>query len=597
MISVLVNWAYVFVITFILGRFTLTKAYKFYGDEYRAEHLKASSSVAAGLVVTTVYAGFFSLFYKVGIVANIVIILICATIIFLDFSYYSNVVQNLFGVGEGSVTGFLKRLGIIKIIVLSILLVAVVFFTTEGQFFSDSGYYHEQAIRWIEEFGTVKGSCHILKRLAYNSCYFVQCALFSMRDLWGQSLHCLGGFYAIFLIAYSVVGFDKHIRTNMLRITPLIYFILFCSEITSPASDFPLVFLILYVAIRWFELIDEERDSEECLKGDVNKESNYAPYALLVIFVVFIISIKLTVGCLVLIVLRPAIIMIREKKVKEIIASIVSGIVIILPYFIRNYLICGWLIYPFTSIDLFKPEWKMAIESVQSDADEIKVWGRGMGMLGGQASDSIRVWLPHWWEYMSGPNQKIIVALGLVAVAYGIFRVVRLVLGVLRDKKIRIYGNIFELAIVVSIIFWFIEAPLIRYGIAYILIALFYMLGDMLDKAWTRDLNGPKRMARIVAVVLMVALLSPMWISLREYLQWDYECIRYYSDYKYFVKQEDYPRVEYEQKELDGVIVYYPAEDMGQIGYHIFPAVWTKDTNDVKRLGDDIKDGFKHERE
>lgn len=613
MISVLVNWAYVFIVTFILGRFALTRAYRFYGYEKNTESVKISSAVAAGLAVTTVYAGFFSVFYKVGIVANIIMIALCAAFVFIDRKYYAQMMRVLLSDGENSAVSFVLNLGVWKIAILAVLFVAVVFFTSEGQFFSDSGFYHEQSIRWIEEYGTVKGSCHILKRLAYNSSYFVQCALFSMRDLWGQSLHCLGGFYAIFLMTYSIVGFSSgRVRTNLLRVAPIIYFVMFCSEITSPASDFPLVFLICYVAIRWFELGDEEA----ALSDGISRNNGYAPYAMLSLFVVFIISIKLTVGCLVLIVIKPAITMIQEKKIKEIIVSIVSGFVIILPYFIRNYLICGWLIYPFTAIDLFNPEWKMLAEFVQADADEIKVWGRGMGMLGGHASDSIRVWLPHWWEYMSIPNRRIVGALGIVAVAYAIYRVLRLILqliggritkGILKDSVV-INRLVFELAIFVSIVFWFVEAPLFRYGIAYILVVLFYMLGDMLDGVWSIGISGGAGgnsngtagdlhmsiwIVRGIGAILAVALILPMTISIKDYIHWDYECIRYYSDYEYFFLQEDYPRVEYKQKELDGVTVYYPAEEMGEIGYHIFPSIWNSDTGGVKKLGEDIKDGFK----
>lgn len=584
MISVLINWIYVFIVTFILGRFVLTRAYKLYGYERNAVSIKTSSAVAAGLAVTTVYAGFFSVIYKVGIVANLIMIFVCVALIFIDRGDYSEIFSGFSVDGKYSIKKYVTNLGVWKIILLMIIFVATVFFTTEGQFFSDSGLYHEQSIRWIEEFGTVKGSCHVLKRLAYNSSYFAQCALFSMRDLWGQSLHCLGGFYAIFVMTYAVVGFDNHIKTNTIRMASIIYFVLFCSEIISPASDFPLVYLIIYVAVRWSELLDEKRDNE------------YAPYALLSLFVVFIISIKLTVGCLVLIVIKPAITMIKEKKVKEIVISFIAGFTIIVPYFIRNYLICGWLIYPFTAIDIFNPKWKMLSEYVQGDADEIKIWGRGMGTLGGQVSDGINVWLPHWWEYLSGPDKRIIGTLGIVAALFILYRFVKIVLSIFNGRfnlKILmessvVHNTVFEVAILASILFWFVEAPLFRYGIAYILVVMTYMLGDMLEYAW----GLRNRLARYAGVVVALLAVVPMLISIKDYLHWDYECIRYYSDYRYFVLQEDYPRVEYATKEIDGILFYYPAEEMGQIGYHIFPAIWSSDIDGVKRLGEDIKDGF-----
>ena len=582
MISVLINWSYVFITTYIIGYFTLSRAYRFYKHE---RHIGIMSSVMAGLAITTAYAGFFSIFYKVGVVANIVMILFCVLFVWLDRAHYTDILSDIKG---GKFIGRIFGSGstrIIKVIVFLIFFVAALFFTTEGNFFSDSGYYHEQSIRWIEEFGTVKGSVHILKRLAYNSCYFCQCALYSMRDIFSQSLHCLSGFYGILVMGYALSGFNKSIRTNAIRLAPFVYFILLCSEITSPASDYPLVFSVFYVAIRWFELRDDN-------------EEHYSPYALLSLFVVFLISIKLTVGCLILIVIKPAIAMIKEKRIKEIITSIMAGIIILLPYFIRNYIICGWLIYPFTKIDIFNPDWKLPMRHVQTDADEIKVWGRGMGQIGGQVTDSIKVWLPHWWEYMSVPNRLIVASAIIVLSVYLVYRVCRFISEVIRHgiKKTatevvidNIDRYIFEAALLFSLLYWFFESPLFRYGVCYIFIVMFYAIGDMLGEAWNKSV-----IIRVAVVLICILTMIPFTNGIIEYFKWNYECILYYSDYEYFVMQEDYPRVEYGTTEINGVTFYYPKEELGQIGYHMFPALWFNGTDNVESRGDKITDGYRY---
>ena len=582
MISVLINWSYVFITTYIIGYFTLSRAYRFYKHE---RHIGIMSSVMAGLAITTAYAGFFSIFYKVGIVANIVMILFCVLFVWLDRTHYTDILSDING---GKFIGRIFGPGstrIIKVIVFLIFFVAALFFTTEGNFFSDSGYYHEQSIRWIEEFGTVKGSVHILKRLAYNSCYFCQCALYSMRDIFSQSLHCLSGFYGILVMGYALAGFNKSIRTNAIRLAPFVYFILLCSEITSPASDYPLVFSVFYVAIRWFELRDDN-------------EEHYSPYALLSLFVVFLISIKLTVGCLILIVIKPVIAMIKEKRIKEIITSIMAGIIILLPYFIRNYIICGWLIYPFTKIDIFNPDWKLPMRHVQTDADEIKVWGRGMGQIGGQVTDGIKVWLPHWWEYMSVPNRMIVASAIIVLSVYLVYRVCRFISEVIRHgiKKTatevvidNIDRYIFEAALLFSLLYWFFESPLFRYGVCYIIVAMFYAIGDMLGEAWNKSV-----IIRVAVVLICILTMIPFTNGIIEYFKWNYECILYYSDYEYFVMQEDYPRVEYGTTEINGVTFYYPKEELGQIGYHMFPALWFNGTDNVESRGDKITDGYRY---
>lgn len=589
MISVLINWSYVFITTYIIGYFALSRAYRFYKHEI---HIGIMSSVMAGLAITTAYAGFFSIFHKVGLAANIVMILFCVLFVWLDRMHYEDILDEI---KNGDYFGRIFGTGstrIIKVIVFLLFFIATLFFTTEGNFFSDSGYYHEQSIRWIEEFGTVKGSVHILKRLAYNSCYFCQCALYSMRDIFSQSLHSLSGFYGMIVMSYAAVGFNRSIRTNALRLAPFAYFILLCSEIISPASDYPLVFSVFYVAIRWFELHDED-------------ENHYSPYSLLSLFVVFLISIKLTVGCLILIVIKPAIVMIKEKRVKEIIASIIMGITIILPYFIRNYLICGWLIYPFTMIDIFNPDWKLPMRHVQADADEIKVWGRGMGQIGGQVTDSIKVWLPHWWEYMTIPNRMIVASAIIVLAVYIIYRFSQLMIKLFDMKTkgaVRGVGSIksgglfdcadryiFETALLLSLLYWFFESPLFRYGVCYIFVAMFYAIGDMLSEAWQKA-----NVIKVIAALVCVLTIIPFVKGIVEYFKWNYECILYYSDYNYFVMQEDYPRVEYGTTEINGVTFYYPKEELGQIGYHMFPALWYSGTDNIESRGDKITDGYRY---
>ena len=296
--------------------------------------------------------------------------------------------------------------------------------------------------------------------------------------------------------------------------------------------------------------------------------------------------------------IKPAIAMIKEKRIKEIITSIMAGIIILLPYFIRNYIICGWLIYPFTKIDIFNPDWKLPMRHVQADADEIKVWGRGMGQLGGQVTDGIKVWLPHWWEYMSVPNRMIVASAIIVLSVYLVYRVCRFISEVIRHgiKKTatevvidNIDRYIFEVALLFSLLYWFFESPLFRYGVCYIIVAMFYAIGDMLGEAWNKSV-----IIRVAVVLICVLTMIPFTNGIIEYFKWNYECILYYSDYEYFVMQEDYPRVEYGTTEINGVTFYYPKEELGQIGYHMFPALWFNGTDNVESRGDKITDGYRY---
>lgn len=73
------------------------------------------------------------------------------------------------------------------------------YFTSRGYIHYDSDLYHAQSIRWIEEYGVVKGLGNLHERFAYNSASFALSALYSMKFLLGKSLHTLSGFFAFLL--------------------------------------------------------------------------------------------------------------------------------------------------------------------------------------------------------------------------------------------------------------------------------------------------------------------------------------------------------------------------------------------------------------
>ena len=133
----------------------------------------------------------------------------------------------------------------------------------------------------------------------------------------------------------------------------------------SPASDYFMVLLAFYVIIRFLDL----------LEGRDGKEKNVLPYALLGVMGVFLLTVKLSAALILLLVLYPAYYLVREKRFRETAGYLLLGILTALPYFIRNVIISGWLVYPFTQIDFFQVAWKIPKGLADYDAREIQVPG------------------------------------------------------------------------------------------------------------------------------------------------------------------------------------------------------------------------------
>ncbi|MCM1538940.1 MAG: hypothetical protein NC254_11160, partial [bacterium] len=77
MLFVIVNWIYIFAVSFLLGTAFSRCAGRLFGWEIES----VSETVFYGLIWATVYAQAFSLFHGVGVLANGILLALCAAIV------------------------------------------------------------------------------------------------------------------------------------------------------------------------------------------------------------------------------------------------------------------------------------------------------------------------------------------------------------------------------------------------------------------------------------------------------------------------------------------------------------------------------------
>ena len=168
MVFVLLNWIYIVTTSFLVVYAVCGMLSGVLGYRVR----EPVSMVGVGLVTITVYAQAFSLFYKVGAAANLVLALVCLVIALA---------------ARQQITVYIGRSwqdsGAVWKAVWAVSIVVWCFCTSRGYMHYDSDLYHAQSIRWIEEYGVVKGLGNIHVRFAYNSSFFALSALYSMRFL------------------------------------------------------------------------------------------------------------------------------------------------------------------------------------------------------------------------------------------------------------------------------------------------------------------------------------------------------------------------------------------------------------------------------
>ena len=561
MLSVLLNWLYIFFITQLIG-------FGFYNCVNHFIRLKCIKhnlfhNTVCGIVVTTVFAQFFSFFYKVGLIANLILLTFCIFTFLRNKKIileYTHLIKRIIFSWEG-----VLYLGIILLFA---------FATSRGLFHTDTNIYHAQVIHWYEEMGVVKGLGNLQLHFAYNSSGFAFAALFSLGFLGLQSFHCTTGYVAALFCVwalYYIKDYSSHKShvTDMCCVAILFYALVNLTGFMSPASDYVTMFFALYLIARW---------SQEIESG----EKDITTYALLSVLAVFLCTLKLSAGPIVLLAVYPAIYFIKEKRYKDIIIYLSLGVITLMPFLIRNVIISGWLLYPFPAIDLFQVDWKIPETFVVNDSAQIKVWGKCLYDVT-LADMPIKEWVPIWWSSQERYAQMLIycnvlaMCLDVVILLHRIY------------KKEKPDFNLVLLNIVVMICsgVWFVLAPFIRYGLSFLLATPMLAVGMWLH----RKERGLYQLVSGVIIILMFFMGSSYW---EHYFTDDMVFLKHNLTEPYYIMQKDYDSAALQEIDMNGITIYAPTE--GEVsGYYNFPTTtYPQMISDVELRGNSLKDGFRN---
>ena len=549
MVSVLLIWIYIFIVCYTSGCIVL----KFTGakDGYKVESQIAI--LLAGFSAITVYSEIFSIFYKVSLLANIVLVMILLLLGVIIRDYISE-----------NVNALVKSIYGIKGIALLLLIILMAYGTSKGYMHYDTDLYHAQSIRWIEEYGIVKGLGNLQSRLAYNSAAFCVSALFSFAFLGLQSFHTCAGFLALITTVLCVKNINKEFFkeakiSSFVRIAALFYLLTIYDEMVSPASDYFVVLLLLGIAIFYSDLCEK-------------KITDPYPYALISLLGLVVFSMKISGAFILLLVIYPAWLLITKKVIKDIIKYVITGLITVAPFFIRNIILSGYLIYPVPAIDIFNFEHKMSKVLAEYDANEIEVFGRGHSDLS-RINEPLKNWIFDWFRALDTINK-----LAFLATLVGILVFIAYLLWIISKRKWdKIPMQILTITICICFIAWIFTSPNIRFGCIFIYLAPMLIFGSI----YTDFIKGIDRNISFCVFVCIFIVYKG--------IAFGSENINRFSP-EYLILQQDYGEYEAVPYTLHGVTFYYPAQG-DRMGYKYFPSSPMK-AEDIF-IGDDIKDGFR----
>jgi hypothetical protein len=567
MISTILIWIYIFFITTLAGHFLLM-ILKFLIKSDNASDPDLMEMSMFGIIGIGIFLSCFSLFYKIGFTANSILISAGVVYFFLArrsiVSYYKSQIQKL------------NHIPVIIKVLIFFYFILILFAAQLHPTVSDTGLYHAQNIKWITNFKIVPGLGNLHGRFAFDNQSFLLEALFSLSFLRLQYFHLLNSYLMLILSVTLIMLICKtiglnHTRSILYAGLLLLLQVFYIKSESSPTPDIFMAVGIWFIFITYFERIP--------VKG-YNKL-----YWIVIIFTTFfLITVKLSALPVALI----FVLFLLESKnalFKKLLLVSILGVVVMLPYFVRNYILSGYLIYPYSIINLFNPDWKIPVAYV----NEIKSVISTHAQAGDWQQRLFSEWFPIWYSRLSAGFKILSVYILISPLLIGII--------ILFSRNIR---NIFRrelmvLAIcLVAIILWFFSAPNYRFIypflFVYLLITCMILLQLLSEKL--RDLQffiiGKKIFCRNLISIFFYALLiiSPSWYILKfNYLEIKHS----------IVFPVDYEKVTINKIQQNDFQLNIPADGNYCWNSEIPCSIFQKDIGitNIELRGEKLEDGFR----
>ncbi len=324
----------------------------------------------------------------------------------------------------------------------------------------DTLLYHAQSVRWLKEHGTVPGLANLNSRIGFNNAWFVTAAFVDAGPFTFKSFHVIDSFVYVLtlvtLIARLANGIGRPLGMGWLFDSLMLYPLLrYRFTINSLSTDVVSTMGVVMIVSHFLHRYDSEarRDDDLCWA---------------VVVIPFMATVKLINLPLLLLPLlgflaaAPSLRTLWSGATLRRAAgyALLAGLMF-LPWLVRGYFLSGYLLYPSTALDLFSPDWKVPQAVAIAEQNWIRSWARLPGVPPEQVlGREIGFWFNAWLsrsQPLIGEFMYWMVS-GLVAAALFVRPV--------KQQILRAWPVF--LTLVVALLYWFFQAPTVRFGYGYL---------------------------------------------------------------------------------------------------------------------------------
>lgn len=315
MLLILLSWLYIFFTTVSLG-ITFSKM-------IRLQQFDVVVTIILGLFSITLLATIWAFFGPISIGFHVVLMLLSLFFWYKNKTTFSSIFEKI----VIQIKSFFFPFKILFVI--SSLLVLAQSATLP--FIIDNESYYIQTIKWLNEYGFIKGLANLHLFLGQVSGWHITQSVYSFSFLYDK-FNDLNGFCLLLanFFAFQKLHsfFIKGTRMDLLfGLLPLAYAFLL-QFISSPSPDFP-VYVFAFVLFSMY------------LQNDVTKDT----FVIITILTLFTIFIKITAAILLLF---PFILLLKHFAVlkKQLLLVTTLGSLILLLFVLKNTMLTGYPLFP-----------------------------------------------------------------------------------------------------------------------------------------------------------------------------------------------------------------------------------------------------------
>jgi hypothetical protein len=320
----------------------------------------------------------------------------------------------------------------------------------------DSGLYHFQSIRWLNEQPIVLGLGNLHWRLALNQAYFGFLALLNIAPFWNKG-HAAGGLFLLLLTLLTVIEIAQKQSAQWKYSIGIVIFISLGFVAASTVNPSPDNAVTLLEIVLFMYLLNLARSVSRGSQLD----ADFVDCARVILFLcIAVVLIKLSsVGFALGSVLCLVLILIYTKSLTSVMSlrMIVILSLFILVHLLRGYLLSGAPLFPSTILGAWDLSWAVPKHVAIAETELIFSWARLPGVEFANQTALAEGWFMAWLTKLSPLIKWMFAVSTLLMLING----VRLMKG--KDSQGCRAEYLLYLPILCGLFFWFMTAPDVRF--------------------------------------------------------------------------------------------------------------------------------------